>query len=72
MEAKDYDLSNKMSTYLCNFATNGDPNGENCHEWIETKISKKVLWLGESEAKMGKPSVLKMIGTMLTNKAVGE
>jgi para-nitrobenzyl esterase len=72
MEQKDYDLSDKMTTYLCNFAKNGTPNGEIEPEWTATNKTKKVLCIGESEAKMGKPSVAKMIGIMLTNKAVGE
>ena len=33
---------------------------------------KKVLMIGEGETRMAKPSMLKMIKTMLTNKAVGE
>ena len=72
MEAKDYDLSDKMTTYICNFAKNGDPNGEIQPKWTSVNESKKVLWIGESDAKMGNPSVVKMIGIMLTNKAVGE
>ncbi len=72
MEQKDYDLSEQMTTYLCNFAKNGDPNGDNQPSWAPTSESKNVLWLGENPTKMGSPSVLKMVGTMLTNKAVGE
>lgn len=30
------------------------------------------MLIGESNAHMGKPSMLNMIKTMLTNKAVGE
>ena len=33
---------------------------------------ESALCLGERETAMGKPSMLKMIHTMLTNKAVGE
>ena len=61
-----------MTTYLCNFAKNGDPNGEILPKWISVNESKKVLLIGESDAKMGNPSVLKLTGIMLTNKAVGE
>ena len=72
MEQKDYELSDQMTTYLCNFAKNGDPNGQNQPVWSPSFESKKVLWIGEGPTKMGKPSMLKMIYTMLTNKAVGE
>ena len=33
---------------------------------------KSALCLGERETAMGRPGMLKMIHTMLTNKAVGE
>ena len=72
MEQKDYDLSDKMTTYLCNFAKNGAPNGGIQPEWTPTNKTNNVLCIGEFEAKMGNPSMLKMIGIMLTNKAVGE
>ena len=72
MEKKDYDLSDQMTTYLCNFAKNGDPNGQNLPNWNSVSKDNTVLWLGENPTKMGKPSILKMIGIMLTNKAVGE
>ena len=72
MEQKDYDLSDKMTTYLCNFAKNGRPGGENEAEWTSHFESKKTMILGEGECRMDNPSVLKMTATMLTNKAVGE
>ena len=74
MEEKDYQLSGEMVSYLCNFAQNGDPNqGEEVPTWLPTTGSqKKVLMLGEKDTHMGKPNMLKMICTMLTNKAVGE
>lgn len=72
MEQKDYDLSDEMTTYLCNFAKNGDPNGENLPHWSTSFERKGVLCLGERRTAIASPSVLKMVGTMLTNKAVGE
>ena len=73
MEKKDYDLSEQMVSYLCNFAKNGNPNGENLPEWKPSdREQKKVLILGEKETSMRRPNSLKMIYTMLTNKAVGE
>ena len=74
MEQKDYDLSDQMVSYLCNFVRSGNPNksGE-LPTWIASgKGQKRVLMLGEKETAMRKPGTLKMIKTMLTNKAVGE
>ena len=74
MERKDYDLSRQMIAYLCNFVRSGNPNqtGE-LPQWVASdKHQKKVLILGEKDTAMGKPGKLKMIHTMLTNKAVGE
>ena len=72
MEQKDYDLSNQMTTYLCNFAKNGNPNGENQPQWADTSDGNKILILGEKPTHMGKPNNIKLIYTMLTNPAVGE
>lgn len=72
MEQKDYDLSDEMTTYLCNFAKNGNPNGENLPIWKSSDESNNVLDMGENPTKMDSPSILKMVYIMLTNKAVGE
>ncbi|MBR4290941.1 MAG: carboxylesterase family protein [Oscillospiraceae bacterium] len=74
MEQKDYDLSGQMVNYLCNFAKTGDPNkAAALPTWIASgKGQSRVLRLGEKPTAMGKPSMLKMVATMLTNKAVGE
>ena len=74
MEQKDYDLSEQMVSYLCNFVRTGNPNksGE-LPTWIASdKTQKRVLVLGEKPTHMAKPSLLKMVKTMLTNKAAGE
>ena len=74
MEQKDYDLSQQMVSYLCNFVKTGNPNqtGE-LPQWVASdKGQSKVLIMGEKDTQMGKPSMLKMIHTMFTNKAVGE
>ena len=74
MEQKDYELSGQMTDYLTNFCKNGNPNktGE-LPQWVASdRNQKKVLCLGQQEPHMGKPSLPKMIHTMLTNKAVGE
>ena len=71
-EQKDYEISDEMTTYLCNFAKNGNPNGENQPEWVNYNESKKTMHFGEGETKMKNPSILRLVGIMLTNKAVGE
>jgi para-nitrobenzyl esterase len=73
-EQKDIDLSEQMVAYLCNFVRCGNPNksGE-LPTWIASdKGQKRVLCMGERNTAMKKPGMLKMIKTMLTNKAVGE
>ena len=74
MEQKDYDLSEQMVSYLCNFVRTGNPNRSGkLPTWIASdKNQQKVLRLGQAKTHMCKPSVLKMVKTMLTNKAVGE
>jgi len=74
MEQKDYDLSEQMVSYLCNFVKTGDPNkAAQLPTWIASgKGQGRVLCLGEKETGMRKPGLLKMVKTMLTNKAVGE
>ena len=85
-EDKDYDLSNQMVNYLCNFAASGNPNCPGSLPnipnpadtpalpvWADAKSArKKVLCIGEGPTTMKKPSKFKMLHTMLTNKAVGE
>jgi para-nitrobenzyl esterase len=74
MEEKDRHLSDQMTDYLCNFVRTGNPNKSGkLPTWIASdKSQPRVLRLGEKKTHMCKPSVAKMIKTMLTNKAVGE
>ena len=74
MEQKDHDLSRQMIDYLDNFLRKGNPNkGGELPTWIASdRTQTKVLILGEKDTHMGKPNMLKMIRTMLMNKAVGE
>ena len=72
MEDKDYVLSDKMTTYLCNFVKNGCPDDENLPKWTTQNESKKVMMLGEGDVRMDKPSMAKLVGIMMTAKAVGE
>ena len=69
-EEKDKELSDLMVRYLCNFAAKGNPNGPGNPEWVA--CGDRGMIMGEKKAHMGKPSLLKQICTMLTNKAVGE
>ncbi len=73
LEQKDREVSRQMVDYLTNFCKTGDPNGPGVPQWLKSgKDQKQVMHLGEGETGMAKPSVMKQIVTMLTNKAVGE
>ena len=74
MEDKDFALSDQMTDYLCNFVRTGDPNkAAQLPTWVASgRGQKRVLCMGEKDTQMGKPNLLKLISTMLTNKAVGE
>ena len=74
MEQKDYELSEQMVSYLFNFVRTGDPNeADKLPIWNASgKAQKNVMMFGEQPTGMGKPSLFKMVVTMLTNKAVGE
>ena len=62
-----------MSSYLCNFVKNGNPNGDGLVEWKAAKAGQKeVIRLGEGDIRMGKVSKAKLLWTTLTNKNVGE
>lgn len=72
-KAKDRELSEQMTDYLCNFVRAGDPNGDALPQWLPSgKNQPRVLHMGEKPTQMDKPNLLKLIGIMLTNKAVGE
>ncbi|MDS0524286.1 carboxylesterase family protein [Clostridium sp. SHJSY1] len=44
----DYDLGNKMSSYLINFAKTGTPNGDNLNKWDEYNGNMSFINLGNS------------------------
>jgi len=73
MEQQDYDLSELMTDYLCNFAKTGNPNKAGLPTWIASdKGQTRVLRMGQKKARMARPNGLQLLITMLTNKAVGE
>ena len=73
LEEKDYALSDQMTDYLTNFCKHGDPNGPGLTTWLPMgKDQRQVLRLGEGNTRMGKVSMLRLVKTLLTNKAVGE
>ncbi len=72
MAGQDRALSRQMVGYLANFCRCGDPNGSDLPQWDPAHGQKEVLRLGEKPTAMAKVSTLKLIKTMLTNKAVGE
>jgi hypothetical protein len=59
-----------MVNYLCSFAKEGRPVGD--PEWSSVESSGKVMLFGDDSTKMGKPSMLSLIKTMLTKPSVGE
>ena len=71
MENEDYSISDTMSTYLCNFVKNGDPNGEaDFPMWRRCSSDKDVLSFGDAVSAKGRMKML--IYNTLTNKPVGE
>lgn len=72
MNEKDFSLSDEMTSYLFNFASNGNPNGNNLPEWKKCTDSKTVMLFGDEATVMGKVNMAKLIKTTLTNKPVGE
>ena len=74
MTPHDFQLSDRMTDYLTNFCKTGDPNGKKpLPAWSPASGNeKRVMTLGEGDPRMAKAPLLKMIKTMLTNKAVGE
>ena len=69
----DYELSDKMTTYLTNFVKTGNPNSDDLIKWDSTlEKTKKALHLGNGYIGMKKLNKAKLWHSMLTNKAVGE
>ena len=69
----DYMLSDKMTSYLCNFVKTGNPNGEGLLEWTPMKdASDFVLHWGEEGICMSDVDMEMLHEIMRTNVAVGE
>ena len=72
MKEADYQLSDDMISYLCNFVKYGNPNSEdkNLSEWKKCKSDKDVMSFGNGISSKGKMKML--IYNTLKNKSVGE
>ena len=70
MEQKDYDLSNRMTDYLTNFAKTGNPNDGDLPAW--RPADKGALRIGEGKTGMGKVSQMKLWYNLFTTKSFGE
>ena len=72
MEKTDYQLSDDMTTYLCNFVKHSNPNNEdkNLPVWNKCKSDKDVMSFGDCVSSKGRIKML--IYNTLTNKPVGE
>lgn len=56
-KGEDFDLSNTMSSYWCNFMKNGNPNGEGLEQWNPyTKDAHEAMEL-KPNGKMFKPEL---------------
>ena len=72
MTDKDYTLSDEMSSYLCSFVKNGNPNTDGLPHWQKCNSKKDVMIFGDKDTSAGKPDMAKLIKITLTNKPVGE
>ena len=66
-------LSDKMTSYLCNFVKTGNPNGDGLLEWKPMKEENDlVLHWGEEGICMSDVDMELLHEIMRTNVAVGE
>jgi len=72
-EEKDRYLSDAMTSYLCNFAKTGNPDGENLPHWRPTvRNTDPVLCWGEKGIAMDDVDMARLEEIMRTTTAVGE
>ena len=72
MGNRDYSLSDEMSSYLCNFVKNGNPNGNGLPEWKKCTDDKSTMRFSDKNSSVGKVNMKRLIVITLTNKPVGE
>lgn len=72
MEERDFNLSDEMSSYLCNFVKTGNPNGDGLPHWNKSIKAKDVMLFSDKATFSGKPDMARLIKITLTNKPVGE
>ena len=69
----DFELADKMSSYLVNFVKNGNPNGNDLPLWEATsKRQNKVMHLGNGSFEMKRVKTGKLWHNLFSKKAVGE
>ena len=69
----DYDLSDKMTSYLTNFVKTGNPNDNSLPTWEKAKKKQnKVMHFGNKIISMNKVKKGKLWINLFTKKQVGE
>ncbi len=74
-EDTDYHMEEVMSSYWVNFASNGDPNGENLPDWQPCKPDKfNTMYLGDEQESFEIPhlSRLKFLEDIYTSRMDSE
>ena len=72
MEKRDFDITEEMSSYLCNFVKTGNPNGDGLISWEKCRNNKTVMCFDDNSTYFGKVKMGKLIYNTLTTKPVGE
>ncbi len=72
MEERDYAISDAMSSYLCNFVKNGNPNGDGLPLWEKCRGNRTVMCFSDRLSYFGKVKTGRLIYNTLTTAPVGE